>query len=332
MAIDSCSTDKVSAVCVPTDTDVDVNFYGVDNGVGGRLLRFLQAAGTYPVNGLLGVANLSVSDSDGNRISTDGTTDGGSSTSGGSISDGGDNNGGNAGSGSNNGNGGDESTENDGSGSNNGNGGDGSTENGLDPVTGIDDGASNGDEQAISPGNSVAGAQGQETEGQIDEDSSGLSKWSKTLIGVSAATAMLGVIVCFLLFRFCCGRNEPDRDEKDDLESLPPEQPIPRTVRTPLFFDDDKSAFSNEWRGSRSHDPRSFNTTEPGSPDSQGGGTEVAMSRAGDTHVCKSATCEVCARNNQVHFLPIEAESFDEAEQLPTDATRNYYVSDTVDL
>lgn len=315
-------------------------YYGVDNGIGLRLLNFLQAAGTYPVNGLLGVANLNVFDSDGNRISTDTTVeDGNTGENGNNGND--DNNtndnngmdgGSDGGNGSGNGNG-----DGNGSGSDNGSGTSSQGGDSQGPVGGGDDNGStnSNNDGTAEPDNTVAGAQGQEGESGADDGNSGLSKWSKILIGVSVATAFLGIIICLILHRFCCRRVDDDDDvgEKVDFDSLPPEQAIPRTVKAPsvipapTFLDDeDMSGFASPW-------PGSFGSNEePGSPITQSGGTEVLMTQRGDTHVCNSATCEVCARNQQVRFLPTEPESFEELEQLPSDATRNYYVDDTVAL
>lgn len=302
----SCSTDQAGSTCVPTDTTVDMYFYGADVGIGERLLTFLQAAGPfYPVNGLLGTANLGVFDSDGNRVSNSQNGGGQDGSSGGTgVNSNGDN------SGYTNSSSPSQSVNMaavGGVGTNAGDGGKGGA------------GAGKPDKQATT----VAGAQGQAREDA--NHNSGLSRWSKILIGVGVATAVLGVILCLVLSPYCCGRNG---DDKGDFESMPPEQPIPRTVKRPLMstsmFFDEKSAVSSTWPFER--DDQSSNSEVSGQ------GTEVKMNQRGDTHVCNSATCEVCARNQHINFVAA-TESFDEEpEQLPSDATRSYYVDDTVAL
>ena len=237
-------------------------------------MSYLQAAGVYPVYGLLGVVNLSVFDSEGNQI--------------GRYSDGAEIEGI------------DNGSEYDSAGDFNGG-------------TGSPSGTGNGDGDSGEVNSITRGANADE----------GISSWNKTLIGVSVATAFLGVVLGVLVLRRCRQHGEGD---KVDFQNLPPEQAVPRVVGkgattgagNAVLFLDDQSAFSKTWE-----------VHEDDSSDDEADTVEVMMHN-GETHICNSAYCEVCARKgNQIQFI---ASNMDHPEQLPADASRNYYVNDTVAL
>jgi len=161
-------------------------------------MAFLQAAGDYPVDGLLGVANLSVYDASGNVVGRvgDGTESTDTEPAEGANNDF------------------DKTTE-------------GNTEGNTDilDADGIGDGSVNEEQR---PGDlNVAGATGQTFEETSSEDD-GMSEWSKILIGVSVATASLGLFIFFILYCLHCRKN--DQVDNVDFASLPSEKPVPQFI------------------------------------------------------------------------------------------------------
>lgn len=277
LAPGNCATDQVDVACYTTDGATEMYYYGVDEGVGERLLTYLQAAGVYPVDGLVGVVNLNVYDSEGNQI---GRVSGSTASPAGS-----------------------------------GNGNEATVNGSSTP----DDGNQM----------NVAGATGQETTDNGDE---GMSQWSKTLIGVSAATVFLGIIICVIIY--CLYRRRDDQATHTNFDPFPAEQAIPRVVGKGATsfgeapFLDDQSGFSKTWPD-HNNDEGSSSSEEEIGDDAET--AEIVMDARGQTHVCSSAVCEVCAQNRQgVQFVSSNREDME--EQLPNDATRDYYVNDTVEL
>lgn len=163
----------------------------------------------------------------------------------------------------------------------------------------------------------VASAKGgQETDPeQAGQD----QQWSNTLIGVSIGTAVLAVLIVYC----CCFEWPGYQNTRDDSngKSLH-SQEIPRSIDQPQ---QDRTFDHNSQSSDGDESSNLLNAHE------------LILDSDGKVHECNSATCEICAhnanRNQMVHFLPAtEEEDDDEMERLPTDARRNYYVNDTVNL
>jgi len=167
------------------------------------------------------------------------------------------------------------------------------------------------------------------------EDKGGLSWWSLSLIGVSVAAAFLGIVCIFILYRRCWARicdsfdvlqPPPEQGRQSrrgsrnrnsfNTKEVVPEQLNGQFNRT--WYDDDYSSGCDK---SSSSEATNFERGE----------LEVTMNELGDTHVCTSAYCEVCGQNRQPRIKCIPT-SVCEPEQLPAEASRNYFVKDTVAL
>ena len=265
-------------------------FYGVGSNLGARILRFLQQA-TYNVDGLLGVFNLKLFDSNGDEVigsSGDGDIGDTGTTGNPSLEIGGNGDQ-------------DESTST---------GGDPSTD--TLPGTVVNGNLGNGGVNSLN------------NEAEVEE---GVSKWSKTLIGVGVATTVMGLILCCY---FCNRRQTTDESEgegKVDFEhhSLPLGQPGDARAGTGEASTDGAVLDDRLSRTWPTNDDHSSNSEEEIDEDD-----EIQVSYSGDTHVCNSSFCEVCAhRQPQVQFI---SSGYQEQDELPEDATRNYHVSDTIAL
>jgi hypothetical protein len=280
--------------CFATEGDVNIYFQGPDNNTGERLLTFLQNA-LYNVDGLLGVFNLRVFDSEGDEVGAGNSV---------AIVNGNGNNGGNGGNG----------------GSSNSGGG-----NGAGNASGND--AVNGN---IVNGNEGSGGVDKLTG---NEDDKGVSKWSQSVIGVAAGAVLLGSILCFMCYRRRMHDGDDERSShvggKFDFEPISPVPPTrdagePRPYEEPTAGAVFEEQFSRTWP---TNDERSLNGEEEMDRD-RSHITGIQASFTGDTHECGSGYCEVCGQNSpRLQFISALV-----SEELPEDATRNYRVSDTVKL
>lgn len=297
--------------------------------MGDRLLTYLRAAGTYPVDGLLGVANLDVYDSSGNlvgRASGSGNATPAPDASGNENSD----MGGTAGQGGIGGQGNDsngQGTVSDGEGNENSNGqGNENSGEGNDNSSGQgndNSGQDNGNASNNNNGgqtNSVAGATGQE---KSDGEDEGLSQWSKILIGALSATAFLACIICFVIY--CMYRRRDNQVYHADYGSendyaIPDE--VTKVAGSSNVFMEDASGFAATW-------------PPPGAGDDGSSSSEEEMGRDAETAeiVMNTAGGQTQVENQQgVHFISSEQIEMEHQEELPDDAIRDYYVNDTVAL